>query len=614
MLSRDDATALVAGSRLFDERWYAGLCGESFDSRREAAAAWVRDPGDHSPHPLFEPRWLYPGGAWRRHAPDPLSYYLSQVTLGDRPPRSPHPRYAHDLGPLEDWLTDHDPHELLPAPLPRAVDEAATEVRVPTDDLRRAVRWLRHLHRSAPEARVVALTDRTDVRRILDAVALDQPRVVVGDWSMPWGTPVVSIDPDLEPPRWRWLAPLLAALDRPGVAAAQPLLLDESFLVTAPVLRGHPVSALEALDGAVLPQRFAGIEARLPHTDGSSVLVTSSWAVGSGAGAGSPPDEGWAPLEERARRVEVIEGTPSLRWAIDIAAGAAPIGRRWGDWHFAASLATALRRLGQWVEIDHPETRGRATRAETDVVLTLRGLERVAPAPGATNLLWVISHPEDVTAAELAGFDRAFAASTTWAARHGATPLLQCTDATRFRPGTGVTDAGAGVLFVGNARGGMRPVVAAAREAGVGVTVIGTGWAEHGVAAVADRIANEDLPTAYSSAGVVLNDHHADMAAEGFVSNRVFDVLAVGGRLLTDPVAGLADVLAEVGASSQPTWQGPDDLARLARPPYDAWPDEHERRAVAARVVAAHSFDARAATLLDAARAHLASSRDGSRG
>ena len=91
------------------------------------------------------------------------------------------------------------------------------------------------------------------------------------------------------------------------------------------------------------------------------------------------------------------------------------------------------------------------------------------------------------------------------------------------------------------------------------------------------------------------------MRAEGFVSNRVFDVLAVGGRLLTDPVAGLAET---VGAEV-PTWRTPDDLRRLARPPYDAWPGVQERRALAERIVAEHSFDARAATLLAAARSHL---------
>ncbi|WP_323793723.1 glycosyltransferase, partial [Nocardioides sp.] len=326
-------------------------------------------------------------------------------------------------------------------------------------------------------------------------------------------------------------------------------------------------------------------------------------------------------LEDRSRKPQVVVGTPSLRWSIDIAAGAGPIGRRWGDWHFARSLAAALERLGQWVEIDHPQTRTRSTRSETDVVLTLRGLERVAPAPGATTLLWVISHPDTVTGDEIAEHDAAFAASTTWAARHGATPLLQCTDATRFHPGVGSPGStsspgsagspgspgsagswgsGPDVLFVGNARGGMRPVVAAARAADVATSVIGTGWAELGIEAAADRIANTDLPSAYASAGVVLNDHHADMAAEGFVSTRVFDVLAVGGRLLSDPVVGLDQLLETLG-TTLPTWETPHDLARLARPPYDAWPDVAARLALAERVVAEHSFDARAATLLDAA-------------
>lgn len=103
----------------------------------------------------------------------------------------------------------------------------------------------------------------------------------------------------------------------------------------------------------------------------------------------------------------------------------------------------------------------------------------------------------------------------------------------------------------------------------------------------------------------MLNDHHADMRAQGFVSNRVFDVLAVGGRLLSDPVEGLQEVLG-AGAPALPTWETPADLARLALPPYEAWPDEAARLALAARVVAEHSFDSRAASLLAAAVRHRA--------
>ena len=487
-------------------------------------------------------------------------------------------------------MASHDPSELLPEPVQRVPVEAAF-VDVPGDDLRLALRWVRHL---APlDLNTVVRPPTAAHRRVLEAATALLPRVAVD--SQVVGDVVVSVDPAIEPPSWAWLPSLLAALDRPGVAAAQPLLLLEDFTVGAPVLVGHPVSAVERLDGQVVPERFPGVEARRAGVKGSTVLATGSWLPGP-EWTGKGP--GWEPLRAAAARVTVAEGRPSLRWAIDIAAGAAPIGRRWGDWHFARSLASALERLGQWVEIDHPETRGRATRAENDVVLTLRGLHRVAPQPGAVNLLWVISHPHDVSSDELASYDVAYAAGTAWAARHGITPLLQCTDTTRFHPGVGTPGSGdAGALFVGNARGELRPAVATAREAGVPLRVIGTGWDPFGVSVEADRIANEDLPEAYASAGVVLNDHWEDMRVEGFISNRVFDVLAVGGRLLTDDVSGLSDVL----GVDLPTWRTSSDLVRLATTPYDLHPDPAARLALAERVVAEHSFDARAATLLDAA-------------
>ncbi|MEO9322588.1 glycosyltransferase [Nocardioides sp. C4-1] len=591
MLSRDDATALVLASPLFDELWYADLVLERFADRAEAVAHWVAAPGagpdEASPHPLFEPAWLYPGGRWRRHAPDPLSFYLSQ-DADRRGPRSPHPRYPQaELGPLERWLVDHDPAELLPEEAER--EHGAVTVRLGTRRLGELVAWVRHLTHTAPE--VVVDLDHLEgaTARVVRSVAADLPRVHVdpASWSTSWGKAEVTIDDDVAVPRWRWLPALLDVLERSEAGAVQPVLVGDDQTLTAPALAGHPVSALDRLDLTPLPERVPGVEARRDGVDGPRVLTTAAWVPG--------PAHVVRALDAVARAVP--DG--GLRWAIDVAAPAAPLGRRWGDWHFARSLADALERRGQWVEIDHPETRGRTTRAETDVVLTLRGLERVEPHPGAVNLLWVISHPDEVSDDELAGFDVAYAASTSWAASHGVEPLLQCTDATRFRPDLTVGEPDGPVRFVGNARGGPRPAVAAAREAGVPLAVVGSGWAEHGVEVAAESIDNADLPAAYASAGVVLTDHHADMAREGFVSNRVFDVLAVGGRLLTDPVAGL-DTLAPL--ADLPVWRSPDDVARLAVAPWAAWPGADERRALAERVVREHSFDARAATLLNAAR------------
>ncbi len=598
MLSDEDATALVAGSRLFDERWYATQVAEDFPNRTVAAEHWVtRAPRNSSPHPLFEPLWLYPGARWRHQAPDPLSFYLSRPSNRGR---SPHPLYDEsEHGHLEDWLEHHDPAEILPASqAPSAEIEGDVWVDVPTDDLALAVRWLRHLDARSPEVIAAVRPRSIAARRVLGSVCATLTRARVVDWVL--ADIVVTIDPGVTPPRWSWLPPLLAALERPGVVAAQSLLLADDFTVAAPVLVGHPVSAVERLDGRAIPTRFPGVEAVRSRAKGDRVLVTSSW-VRRPKGTVARGGPAWDALEAEASRVSVVEGVPCLRWSIDIAAGAAPIGRGWGDWHFARSLADALERRGQRVEIDHPETRGRATRAETDVVLTLRGLQRVVPPELTVNLLWVISHPDEVSDEELADYDVAYAASDPWAAERGIETLLQCTDTTRFRP-LSVTAATSGrPLFVGNARGGMRPVVAAAQEAGVDVRVIGRDWAALGVVADAESIGNADLPAAYAAAPVVLNDHHHDMRIAGFVSNRVFDVLAVGGRLLSDDVAGLREVL----GVDLPVWRTPDDVARLTRAPYDAFPDDEARRTLAEHVVAHHSFDARAATLLEAALQRL---------
>ena len=200
------------------------------------------------------------------------------------------------------------------------------------------------------------------------------------------------------------------------------------------------------------------------------VVAPSGHRAGRAAAAASDgrdhtPADLWraAGFEGPGRPLRVVEGRPALRWAIDIAAPLAPRGRRWGDDPFARSLAAALERLGQWVTVDHPETRARASRDHDDVVLVIRGLEPVGPTEAdagvAARLLWVISHPAEVSAEECAPYDVVLAASHPWAADRATAwgrevrPLLQCTDATRFHPGLAEPDSGPEVLFVGNSRG-----------------------------------------------------------------------------------------------------------------------------------------------------------------
>jgi glycosyltransferase involved in cell wall biosynthesis len=298
-------------------------------------------------------------------------------------------------------------------------------------------------------------------------------------------------------------------------------------------------------------------------------------------------------------------GMPSLRWALKIAAHAGMEGNGWGDVHFADALARALERLGQEVVVDRREAHHRATAYLDDVVLNIRGLEEVALEPGRVNLLWVISHPELVTIEELLRYDVAFAASIFWAdfmseqAGRQVIPLQQATDPARFDPRS-AGSVGDGVLFVGNSRNVFRPIVRDAMTAGLDLSVYGRGWErfELGDHLKATQVDNDRLGAAYASADVVLCDHWDDMADSGFVSNRIFDAVACGARVVSDRVDGLEELFGD----SVRCYDSVEDLARLCGPERDsAFPDDKARLRMAEVVRKEHSFDARALTLLEAA-------------
>lgn len=304
-----------------------------------------------------------------------------------------------------------------------------------------------------------------------------------------------------------------------------------------------------------------------------------------------------------ARLRSGLAALPSLRWTVDTSVTAGWWAEAWGDWHFARSLARALERLGQQVSVDTKQARGRSTRSLDDVVLTLRGLDAPDPVPGPVNLLWVISHPGEVTASEVGSYDAAFAASTTWAEDRSAQwgirvdPLLQCTDAELFHPGRGVAEPSSNVVFVGNARrGSSRPILEHALDSGVELELYGTGWEgraqEH---LVAEKVPNADLGRIYAEAGVVLNDHWEDMRELGFISNRLFDAVACGARVLSDPVAGASELF----GGSVVFCTTSSQVEQALRQPFDQnWPTAEQRRANAHRVLAEQSFDQRAAVLL----------------
>lgn len=283
------------------------------------------------------------------------------------------------------------------------------------------------------------------------------------------------------------------------------------------------------------------------------------------------------------------------RWAIKVAAPDLAERHVWGDWHFAEALRAALERAGQHAVVDLRRGWHRPSADIDDVDLVLRGTQRYDAPPGRRTLLWVISHPDEIRADEVASYDGVFVASEVYAAEaarrwgRDVEPLLQATDQHRFRPDPD-PDLATSLLFVGNSRGVRRRIVADAVDAGLEPTIFGAGW--HGLVPDhlirGEHVPNEHLARYYSSAEVVLADHWDDMRERGFVANRLFDAVAAGASVVSDDVAGIDELF----GGRVRTYRDPTELPAAVETARDA------RRRLGPASPDGHTFDDRARRLI----------------
>jgi glycosyltransferase involved in cell wall biosynthesis len=332
----------------------------------------------------------------------------------------------------------------------------------------------------------------------------------------------------------------------------------------------------------------------------------------------NPAGRGWAAAIDRsgalvrraAERTAAppvrVDGRPdpALRFAITVAAPSAKVASRWGDWHLAQALAESLRRLGHKARLQTADRADDLAGRASDVHLVLRGLQPVRRTFGQRHVLWIISHPESIDDGELDAADLVLVASPRFAAHlkhRTSTPveaMLQATDHRRFCPRPVDPTHRHDVTIVAKTREVMRPVVSDALAVGLRPAIYGGGW--RGLVdpdlVVAEHVDNETLPVVYSSAGIVLNDHWRTMRAWGFVSNRLFDVLACGTPVISDPVDGMDELFERAVLE----YHSPDELRALVDEVLTE-PEAARQHAERGRkvVLANHTFDHRARQLLD---------------
>lgn len=274
-----------------------------------------------------------------------------------------------------------------------------------------------------------------------------------------------------------------------------------------------------------------------------------------------------------------------------------PAGRRgesWGDLQLVRGLARALARQGFRVRVDRWEARGRVSEGDA-ATLVLRGRSMPDWSGARPHMMWCISHPTEIGREEFSRFDRVFVAShllaECWQKQIGpgrVIPLLQAFD------GDGILDMpvdsrwGRYPVFIGNSRFVRRPVVEDGLVAGLPLLVVGLNWEGRipGEMWRAPGLPNHQALAVYGAAGVVLNDHWPDMRRHGFLSNRLFDVVARGRLVVSDEVPTAREVFGEAVVS----YRTPSELRRrvdasmgVRLPP--SFVDEFRR---------AHGLDARA--------------------
>lgn len=312
------------------------------------------------------------------------------------------------------------------------------------------------------------------------------------------------------------------------------------------------------------------------------------------------------PILRRTTQSEDRTNAP-LAIAVKHCAPGGAHGERWGDTFFARQLAGAMRYLGHEVYVDNKGSALRPSAYLDHLNIVVRGRYHIPALPGATNVLWIISHPELVRPEELVGFDLVYAASESWASwasqKFGVEvrSLLQATDTNHFQRNLTSDTRSADVLVVGNRRWEYE------RTSAKGLTLLGTGvsrgiygegWASEPALrslVLGDYLDNEELPRAYSAAKVVLNDHHPSMRQSGFINNRIFDALAVGTQVISDTVAGGREIFGK----SVKWYDSIDQIPHLVREAVDGEWSESERTDVIKWVRDNHSFESRARKILD---------------
>ncbi|MCM1323823.1 MAG: glycosyltransferase [Acetobacter sp.] len=150
------------------------------------------------------------------------------------------------------------------------------------------------------------------------------------------------------------------------------------------------------------------------------------------------------------------------------------------------------------------------------------------------------------------------------------------------------------LLFVGNRWPDTenRKSVQYAMEYGLELDVYGAWWdtvltGEYAKLHKGKQILSDKLKYYYSSADIVLNDTREDMIEAGFISNRIFDVTACGGFIISDYIPEIEEIYGD----TVPMYKTKEEFKMLIDY-YLAHPEERREKALRAQKITRERFGA----------------------
>ena len=335
----------------------------------------------------------------------------------------------------------------------------------------------------------------------------------------------------------------------------------------------------------------------------------------------------WGPLVFREALVDAIAGGgawSSLPFHVAITVTSLDPNAGFGDWFTGHELGAALEALGWRVSyLERPGDGWYRPDPSIEAVIVMLDACDIRRMPRQlVTMAWVRSWPERwLERPWFDDYDLVFASSRRIVemvrerTAKVATLLPIATNPDRFGAATPDPELACDVLFVGSYWGQDRDVVEALpalAERGHIVHVYGRGWEQLPSFGGIHRgyLAYEDLPRAYASARIVVDDAALPTKACGSVNSRVFDAVAAGATVASSGAIGVQETFDD----AFPTWSDAGSLVALVeRLLADPGPAAARAATYRATVLAEHTYALRAAAVRESLLAWAAATRYGLR-